>query len=510
MKKLTALLLILCTVLSCSACGSTASSPSAASTVPSAPQTEPTTPSTESADNLIQIGNLTFELGDQMSYEERDNKASIVTVVPDKSYIVTAVLDISNLASDQIADAVSTQHAAFTAERGKGCKKKPLELEICGFTATGESYGDVTASGSLAGYMDLTFTDTYYAYTFQYFCSPDDNDDAYNLGITYGQFLASGKYHGPEPREIEMLETYPLNVSPEYARLAESIIPDQIYTTSGSENGLPGTIYTFHGTVVDTLQINEDDFTLDEAIVETTGGQFLIMNLYKSSYDDTVDEFGLSVAKEAYPDSADGYIFPEIGEKARFIVTYMGYSGAKDMPAFVLGANSAISELYETDDTESSTPVTTAANDGKSSPTTGERNALQQANRYLRTFAFSYDGLIDQLKYEGYTDAEAVYAVDHCGADWDDQALEKAQQYLRSSAFSYSGLVDQLVFEGFTDAQATYGVDGCGADWDDQAVKKAEQYLKYDSFSRDKLISQLQYEGFTYEQAVHGADEAMQ
>ena len=505
MKKLTALLLTLGMVLSFSACGSTVPAP----TAPSAPQTEPTTLSTEPADNLVHIGNLTFELGDQMTFEERDNKASIVTVVPNKSYIVTAVLDISNLADDQIADAVSTQHAAFTAERGKGCKKEPLELEICGFTATGEGYGDVTASGSLAGYMDLTFTDTYYAYTFQYFCLPDDSDDAYNLGITYGQFLATGKYHGPEPREVETLETYPLNVSPEYASLAESIIPDQIYTTSGSENGLPGTIYAFVGTVVDTLQINEDDFTLDEVIVETARGQVLISNLYKSVYDDTVDELGLAVTKEAYPDSVDGYIFPETGEKARFIVTYWGYSGAKDMPAFVLGANPVISELYETDDTEGSTPVTTASNDGTSSPTTGERNALQQANRYLRTSAFSYNGLIDQLKFEEYTDSEAAYAVDNCGADWNEQALKKAEQYLRTSAFSYTGLFNQLKFEGFTDAQATYGVDGCGADWNEQAVKKAAQYLKFDSFSRDKLVSQLQFEGFTYNQAVHGADEAM-
>lgn len=510
MKKFTALLLTLCMVLSFSACGSTVSAPTAAPTVPPAPQTEPTTLSTEPADNLIQIGNLTFELGDQMTFEERDNNVSVVTLHPDKAYVVAIALDVSEISPDQLDIALYVQHKTIVDESGKDSKKEPLELEICGFTATGEAYGEVADNGSLTGHMDLTFSDTYDAYTFRYVSLVEDSDEAYNLGVTYGEWLATGKYHGPEPREVETLETYPLNVSPEYARLAESIIPDQIYTTSGSENGLPGTIYTFDGTVVDTLQINEDDFNLDEAIVETAGGQVLIMNLYKSSYDDTVDEFGLSVAKEAYPDSADGYIFPEIGEKARFIVTYMGYSGAKDMPAFVLGANSAISELYETDDTENSTPVTPAANDGKSSPTTGERNALQQAKRYLNTSAFSYSGLIDQLKFEEYTDSEATYAVDNCGADWNEQALKKAKQYLRTSAFSYSALFDQLKFEGFTDAQATYGVDGCGADWNQQAVEKAEQYLQFSSFSRDKLISQLQFEGFTYDQAVHGADEAMQ
>lgn len=35
----------------------------------------------------------------------------------------------------------------------------------------------------------------------------------------------------------------------------------------------------------------------------------------------------------------------------------------------------------------------------------------------------------------------------------------KAKSYLDYSAFSYSGLVDQLRYEGFTQAQAEYGAD---------------------------------------------------
>ena len=91
--------------------------------------------------------------------------------------------------------------------------------------------------------------------------------------------------------------------------------------------------------------------------------------------------------------------------------------------------------------------------------TTGERNALQTAHSYLNVMAFSRQGLIEQLEYEGYTYSEAVYAVDHCGADWNEQAALTAQEYLNVMSFSRSDLIDQLEFEGFTHDQAVYGVN---------------------------------------------------
>jgi len=84
-------------------------------------------------------------------------------------------------------------------------------------------------------------------------------------------------------------------------------------------------------------------------------------------------------------------------------------------------------------------------------------------------------------------------------------AAKKALDYLAYSAFSYSGLVEQLEYEGYTHEEAVYGVDKCGADWNEQAAKKAQDYLDYSSFSRDGLIAQLEYEGFTRQQAEYGA-----
>ncbi len=85
-------------------------------------------------------------------------------------------------------------------------------------------------------------------------------------------------------------------------------------------------------------------------------------------------------------------------------------------------------------------------------------------------------------------------------------ALRSAKTYLAVQAFSYNGLVAQLKFEGFTEEQASHGVDNCGADWMEQAKKSAAQYLKLMAYSKDALIAQLEFDGFTHEQAVYGAE----
>ena len=142
-------------------------------------------------------------------------------------------------------------------------------------------------------------------------------------------------------------------------------------------------------------------------------------------------------------------------------------------------------------------------------PKTGNAGAEAKAESYLNSSAFSYTGLIEQLEYEGFSESEAKYGADNCGADWKQQAVKKAKSYLSSSAFSYSGLKDQLLYEGFTEDEAQYGVDNCNGDWDEQAIKKAKSYLRSSpDMSRSRLIEQLQYEGFTYEQAVYGVEQA--
>ena len=81
---------------------------------------------------------------------------------------------------------------------------------------------------------------------------------------------------------------------------------------------------------------------------------------------------------------------------------------------------------------------------------------------YLDTSAFSRTGLIKQLKYEGYSTADATYAVNAVSPNWNEQAAKAAQSYLDTSSFSRSGLIEQLMFEGYTRAQAEYGAKKVG------------------------------------------------
>lgn len=94
--------------------------------------------------------------------------------------------------------------------------------------------------------------------------------------------------------------------------------------------------------------------------------------------------------------------------------------------------------------------------------TAGQRNAIRSANSYLDFSAFSRQGLIAQLEYEGYSNADATFAVDYVAPDWNEQAAKSAESYLEFSAFSRQGLIDQLIYEGFTSAQAQYGVAQAG------------------------------------------------
>ena len=95
-------------------------------------------------------------------------------------------------------------------------------------------------------------------------------------------------------------------------------------------------------------------------------------------------------------------------------------------------------------------------------PKTGNQGALEQAKSYISHSSFSYEGLIHQLEYHGFSYSEAKYGADNCGADWNEQAVKKAKSYLRSSSFSRKSLIEQLEFEGFTHSQAEYGVTGAG------------------------------------------------
>jgi hypothetical protein len=60
------------------------------------------------------------------------------------------------------------------------------------------------------------------------------------------------------------------------------------------------------------------------------------------------------------------------------------------------------------------------------------------------------------------TDAPTTEAPEPSETIGQENARESAQNYLNAMSFSRSGLIDQLLFEGFSQAEAEYGVNAVG------------------------------------------------
>lgn len=302
--------------------------------------------------------------------------------------------------------------------------------------------------------------------------------------------------------------------------------PALVYTTTGEENGLTDTYMYADGKVRDIYKLGDYD-VID---IETEDGTVAVMkSLYTSNWEHIalLDEVRVYFLYMGYSSELDSPAGTYIGvvKPGKYVSISSDIKAAPELFKTALDEYNTELEDEEASGSRPSTDgnsppqaVVNSAPDAQSNTqsssqqtsqaqtaSTSQKKALDKANDYLRVMAFSHSGLVKQLEYEGYSNADATYAADNCGADWNAQALKKANSYLDVMAFSYSGLKGQLEYDGFTSSQSTYGADNCGANWNDQAAKKAKSYLDLMSFSRDELISQLEYEGFTRAQAEYGA-----
>ncbi|MBR2406047.1 MAG: Ltp family lipoprotein [Clostridia bacterium] len=101
--------------------------------------------------------------------------------------------------------------------------------------------------------------------------------------------------------------------------------------------------------------------------------------------------------------------------------------------------------------TVTTTTITTVA-------TTPREGACALAASYLEQAAFSYQGLIKQLKAGGCSYEDAVYAADNCGADWKEQAARRAQYHLDGMGYGRTQLIQVLLNDGFTEEEVSYAL----------------------------------------------------
>lgn len=153
-----------------------------------------------------------------------------------------------------------------------------------------------------------------------------------------------------------------------------------------------------------------------------------------------------------------------MGGIVAIILVFVGFTtGFKDSPkepssdpVVTATASPTPEETPEATPTPEETPVEEPA------ITAEQASAREVAVNYLDYSSFSRKGLINQLKFEGFSKADSTFAVDSLNINWNNEAARKAQEYLNFKSFSRAGLISQLVFEGFSKSQATYGAKKVG------------------------------------------------
>jgi hypothetical protein len=180
-------------------------------------------------------------------------------------------------------------------------------------------------------------------------------------------------------------------------------------------------------------------------------------------------------------------------------------------------ASSSASPSAAVSSAASAAPSTPAA-PASPSMTGAQQQAVDAANDYLgEGQGFSDQGLLQQLTSSagnGFSKSDAEFAIKYLHPDWDAQAVDAANDYLSGGqGFSDQGLLQQLTSSagnGFTQAQAEYAINDLHPDWDAQAVDAAKGYMKIGGFSQAGLIQQLTSSagnGFSQAQAEYAASK---
>lgn len=155
-----------------------------------------------------------------------------------------------------------------------------------------------------------------------------------------------------------------------------------------------------------------------------------------------------------------------LGALAVILIVIAGIAGMQDGDTLKSGSDEGFKNGLGDNPTlptpDSGVPTPPATDEPSASETVSQKNARRSAASYLEFTSFSRSGLIKQLEFEGFSQADATYGVDTMTVNWSEQAAKSATSYLEFTSFSRSGLIQQLVFEGFTQAEAEYGVSATG------------------------------------------------
>ena len=102
---------------------------------------------------------------------------------------------------------------------------------------------------------------------------------------------------------------------------------------------------------------------------------------------------------------------------------------------------------------------TTASPYEEKTKNTELENAIESAEAYSNVFAYSKKYLIEQLKYEGFSEEIAECAVKSINANWKENCVRSAHSYLEIISYSKEELIHQLDYVGFTAEEIDYAMN---------------------------------------------------
>ena len=91
-----------------------------------------------------------------------------------------------------------------------------------------------------------------------------------------------------------------------------------------------------------------------------------------------------------------------------------------------------------------------------------QEKVVAAAKSYIEYAPMSKEGMIEQLKYENFSQDDAEYAVNHANIKWDEQASRSAVVFIGYSNPTTNELKEQLQFEKFSDEEINYALEHNG------------------------------------------------
>lgn len=142
----------------------------------------------------------------------------------------------------------------------------------------------------------------------------------------------SSKQTVPNSTAVVNIQEYPSNIGTHEEKLLTQLVPQEVFTTSGEDNGMSGNLFQIYGTVIDIFPDESGDPCYIR--IRHHYGEIVIQDPYymlaEGSAFDELGEIDPEILRSYFP-------LPEVGDLVCFYAEYQGMSNKFNAPFFVYG-----------------------------------------------------------------------------------------------------------------------------------------------------------------------------